>query len=249
MRMKIYKYRDFSNPSVDDFRRLESCVHRHLIWCARPDTLNDPQEFVWVCDYGATPETLGLLIEVLVRVRGRSHTDARAIAEATIESGRLETIARPVFNGMIEQCRNQVGLACFGTAPDNEILWERYGGHGAGVCIEFEVPDDMLGTQLHRVQYAKERRLHVDQLMRAFVDRAHSQEVYDIALLSKFSSWASEEEVRFVSRQHSILVAIDRAQVTCVFLGDMLTADDRIKLQRLAHLAPLVDRARIKLLK
>jgi hypothetical protein len=246
--MKIYKYRDFSNPNEDDFRRLESSIHRRLIWCAQPDTLNDPQEFVWSCDYTATPETLDLLTEVLVRARGRTHAEARAIAEVAIKLGGLESIAKPVFADMIEQCRNQVGLAYFGTAPDNEILWQRYGGRGAGVCVEFEVPADLLGTQRHRVRYPKEKRLHVDQIMRAFVDRAYGQEVYDIALLSKPSCWANEEETRFVSQQHSILVAVDRAEVTCVFLGDMLSADVRARIQQIATPAPLADRAQIKLL-
>jgi hypothetical protein len=126
--MNIYKYRDFSNPTEDSFRNLEATVHRHLIWCARPDTLNDPQEFVWKCDCTATPVTLDLLTEILVRARGRIPADARAIAAAAIGSGRLEDLVKPVINGMIEQCRNQIGLAWFGTASDNEILWQRYGG-------------------------------------------------------------------------------------------------------------------------
>jgi hypothetical protein len=171
--MKIYKYRDFSNPNEDDFRRLEASVYRHLVWCAKPDRLNDPQEFVWECDYTATPATLDLLTEVLVKVRGRTQLDARVIAEVAIQRGRLESIAKPVFIGMIEQCRNEIGLSCFGAAPNNEILWQRYGGNGAGVCVEFEVPADMLGTQVHWVQYPEHKRLHVDQLMHAFVDRNH----------------------------------------------------------------------------
>ena len=52
--MNIYKYRDFSRPSEDDYSRLEALIHRRLIWCARPDTLNDPQEFVWTCAYAPT---------------------------------------------------------------------------------------------------------------------------------------------------------------------------------------------------
>jgi hypothetical protein len=218
--MKIYNYRDFSTPNEDDFRRLEDSVHRLLVWCARPDTLNDPQEFVWQCDYTATPATLALLTGVLVKARGRTNAHARAIAAEAIQNGRLETIAKPVFNGMIEQCRNEIGIACFGATPNNATLWRRYGGDGAGVCIEFEVPADLLGTQLHRVEYPEEKRLHVDQLLGAFVDRNQAQVVYEMALLSKPSPWADQEEIRFVSQRHSILVAIDRAQVSRVFLGD-----------------------------
>jgi hypothetical protein len=242
--VKIYKYRDFSNPNEDDLRRLEASVHHHLVWCAKPDTLNDPEEFAWECDYTPTPATLDILTEVLVKARGRTKVAARTIAQIAIKFRRLESIAKPVFIGMIEQCRNEIGHACFGAAPNNEILWQRYGGHGAGVCVEFDVPTDLLGTQLHRVQYPERKRLHVDQLMRAFVDRKHGQVVYDVALLSKPSSWANEEEIRFVSQRHSILVALDRAQVTCVFLGDALSADIRARIQQIAAPVPLADRRR-----
>jgi hypothetical protein len=240
--MKIYKYRDFSAPNDDDFRRLEGSVHRHLIWCARADTLNDPEEFIWTCDYTPTPATPDLLAKVLVRARGRTLADARGIADIAIRSGRLEVVSKPAIAGMIQQCRAKVGLACFGSSPDNEILWQRYGGDGAGVCIEFDVPDDLLGTQLHLVHYNRKKRLHIDQLMHAFVEKGNGQVVYDMALLSKPSSWASEDEIRFVSKAHSIQVAIDRARVTCVYLGNALRTDARERIQQIAPPAPLADR-------
>lgn len=242
--MKIYKYRDFTNPNEDDFRRLEGSVHRHLVWCAKPDTLNDPEEFVWECDYTPTPETLGLLTEVLVKARGRAPAAARAIAQIAIKCGRLEGIAKPVLIGMIDQCRNEIGLACFGAAPNNDILWQRYGGNGAGVCVEFDVPPDLLGIQLNWVQYPERKCLHVDQLLRAYVDRNSAQVVYEVALLSKPNSWANEEEIRFVSQRHSILVAIDRARVTCVFLGNSLRADVRARIQQIAPPVSIADRRR-----
>ena len=85
--MKLYKYRDFSDPSEDDFRRLEDLVQRRRIWCARPDTLNDPEEFLWKCEYTPTGDTLELLTQLLVSVRGRTHADARRVAEIK-DSGR-----------------------------------------------------------------------------------------------------------------------------------------------------------------
>jgi hypothetical protein len=240
--VKIYKYRDFSNPNEDDYRRLDASVHRRLVWCAKPNTLNDPEEFIWECDYTPTPATLDLLTQVLVKARGHTPVVARGIAQIAIKCGRLEGIAKPVFVDMIKQCRDEIGLSCFGAAANNDILWQRYGGDGAGACVEFDVPPDLLGTQLHRVQYPDKKRLHVDQLLRAFLDRNDAQIVYDVALLSKPRTWASEVEIRFVSRGHSILVAIDRAQVSCVFLGHALRADVRARIQQIAAPVPIADR-------
>ena len=78
--MKIYKYKDFSNPDEDAFRHLEDCLRRRLIWCARHDTLNDPREFIWECDYTATLATPDLLTDVLVKAPGRTKAEARAMA-------------------------------------------------------------------------------------------------------------------------------------------------------------------------
>ena len=240
--MKIHKYRDFSNPNEDSFRRLEGIIHRHLVWCAKADTLNDQKEFIWECDYTATQATLGLVTELLVNVRGRTQDEARSLAESAIRQGRLQPVAEPVFVAMIEQCRNEIGLGCFGSTPNNEVLWQRYGGEGAGVCVEFEVPDDLIDTQLHWVKYLERKYLHVDDLIRAFFDRNHAQLVYEVALLSKPLSWAGEEEIRFVSQRHSISVGIDRAQTSRVFLGDRLKADVRARVEKLAAPAPLAER-------
>ena len=115
-------------------------------------------------------------------------------------------------------------------------------GHGAGVCIEFQVPDNLLRTQLHHVQYPPEKRLHLDQLMRAHVDHTYSQEVYDAILLSKPPFWADEAGVRFVSQRHSVSVAIDRAQVTQVILGNLLAANIREHVTRITAPTPLATR-------
>jgi hypothetical protein len=143
---------------------------------------------------------------------------------------------------MIDKCRNEVGLACFGTSRHNDTLWQRYGGHGAGVCIELQVPDDQLGRQFHCVHYPKQKRLHIDQLIRAFVEPGHGQEVYDLVLLSKPSSWTNEEEIRFISQGQGISVAIEPGAVTRVVLGDVLRTDVRTRIVELAAPIPIGER-------
>jgi hypothetical protein len=244
--MKIYKYRDFSNPDDAQFSHLADAVHRQKVWCSQAEKLNDDKEFIWACDYTPTPATVDLLTAFIVKTRGRTTADARTIAEAEIgSSGRLESAAKPAITGIIDQCRAEVGLSCFGTTPDNETLWNRYGGRGAGVCIEFDVPDDLLGTQLNRVQYLPEKRLHINQLLRAFVEKGSAKAVYELALLSKPICWTDEDEIRFVSKSHSISVVLDRAKVTNVFMGDALSPAVRERIQRIVAPASIADRPRI----
>jgi hypothetical protein len=232
--VKLYKYRDFSNPSEDDFGRLETLLHREVFWCARPDTLNDPEEFAWNCDFTASAVTQESLTELLVRVNGHTRVQAQERSAAAISSGRLVTLAKPIIEGMIQQCRKEIGLVCFGISPDNSVLWQRYGGNGAGVCVEIEVPEDLLEKQLYRVQYSFAKSIHIDQLMRAFLDANHVREVYTLALLSKPTFWAPEEEIRFVSRKQEVLVRIDRSQITRIILGHALTVAVRKRIEKIA---------------
>lgn len=236
--MKLYKYRDFSNPSEDDFERLESLLHREVFWCARPDTLNDPEEFDWTCDYAASAATQELLTELLIRVNGCTRVQAREQSDTAISSGRLALFARPIIEDMIKQCRNEIGLVCFGTSPENSVLWQRYGGSGAGVCVEIEVPEDLLEKQLFHVQYPVAKSIHIDQLIRAFLDASHVREVYTLALLSKSMSWAPEEEIRFVSQKQEVLVRVDRSQITRLIVGDALTATVRKRIEEIAASRP-----------
>lgn len=232
--MKLYKYRDFSNPSEEDFRRLEVLLQGEVFWCARPDTLNDPDEFAWKCDYTASAVTENLLAELLIQVTGRTGAQAQELSAVAISTGRLEIVAKPILEEMIRQCRNEIGLVCFGTSPDNSLLWQRYGGNGAGVCVEIDVPAELLEKQLHRVQYSFEKSFHFDHLMRAFLDRDHVREVYTLTLLSKPLTWAAEEEIRFVSRKQEVLVRIDGSHITRLILGHGLNPAVKQRIEAIA---------------
>jgi|RhiMetdeSRZDD1v2_1073273.scaffolds.fasta_scaffold185590_3 hypothetical protein len=242
--MKLYKYRDFSNPSDTDFARLETLLSGQAFWCARPDTLNDPVEFAWTCDYSTTAETMDLLTELLIRAHGRTREEARDLVARKVEARGLETLAQASIADIIQKCRNEIGLVCFGTSPDNEILWQRYGGAGAGVCIELDVPENLLEVQLHRVQYLDAKTIHIDQLIRAYLDRTHGGEVYTLALLSKPSSWAAEAEIRFVSQVQGVSVVVDGSQITRLILGDALPPSVRQRIEAIATGLPVASRTR-----
>jgi hypothetical protein len=43
--MRLYKYRDLSRNSDEEFGRLRSILQNQTFWCAKPVELNDPTEF------------------------------------------------------------------------------------------------------------------------------------------------------------------------------------------------------------
>ena len=228
--MKLYKYRDLSMPGDTEFQRLSDILHRNAFWCARPSTLNDPAEFLWECNYKPTAATIPLLTKALIQFRNRDPIEAQAMAAAAVSNRRVEVLAKPAFADMIERCRNEMGLACFGTSCDNAIMWQRYGGHGAGVCIEVEAPPEQLNKHLFPVEYPPAKVLHIDQLLAACTDQSKAQTVYSVALLSKVPSWAPESEVRFISRKQNVSVQITGSVISRIILGPNLEHNVRLRI-------------------
>lgn len=234
--MHLYKYRDLSAPE-SSFERLSNILRTKTFWCARPSDLNDPEEFEWECDYGPSDQTARLLADVLVKL-GRPAGKAREAAWKAVQQTCLEQIARPTIEKIIDQCRQEVGLACFATSDTSDVMWDRYGGRGNGVCIEIEVPNELLHTNLHPVQYPLSKRLHIDQILASYGDTASVQAVYSVALLSKSQRWAPEEEVRFVSKRQNVNVYIDGSKISRIVLGSCLAGDLTARIEALAKSLP-----------
>jgi hypothetical protein len=105
------------------------------------------------------------------------------------------------------------------------------------------VPEDLLGTRLFPVQYSDAKKIHIDQLIRAFVDRNRVGELYTLALFSKPSSWADEAEIRFVWRMQAVTVVIERSLITRLILGDALAPGIRQRIEEIASALPVAARS------
>lgn len=223
--MRLYKYRDLRRPDETCLDYLAQILVHEAFWAARPDTLNDPTEFKWACDFTPTPRTKQLLANVLHRTNTRSAADALFLAHRAIEDNRLEAYAAPVVALMQARCRDEIGLVCFGTSADSKVLWQRYGGDGVGVCIEFEAAPHLLGSQLRPVTYATTKTLHIDQVLAATLDEQAASMVYEAALLTKPAHWHEEAEVRFISKQQGVSVKLSASPLLRVTFGPNLPAD------------------------
>ena len=179
-----------------------------------------------------------IVAALLERVKGRPPVMAMRIAREVIRSGKLSELGQPIIDDTIRNCREDIGVACFGTAPDNPILWTRYAGGGSGVCVEIDVPDDLIGTQLHRVEYNDSRTIHIDDFILASNDLRFAALHY-VTLLSKSLYWKPEGEVRFLSKRQQIEVVIDGSQVTRVYLGPSVEPRSASQVRSFAARAPV----------
>jgi hypothetical protein len=110
------------------------------------------------------------------------------------------------------------------------------------VAVEVEIPDDLEGRVLFDVQYLNDKRIHVDQLVRAALERSRAFEVYSLALLSKPMKWADEDEIRFISKRQNVPVVIEGSTVTRLFIGDALAISTRDRITALASGIEIVPR-------
>jgi hypothetical protein len=218
--MYLAKYRDLRAPESLD--HLGQILTTQSFWAARPDTLNDPMEFIWGCSFTPSHRTTGLLAAVLHRTKVKSAAEALFLANRAVEQKRVKTYAMPAISLLQQRCREEVGLICFSTSVDDSLLWNRYGGAGVGVCICLEAAPKLLGDQLHHVSYLDTKSLHVDEILEASLEEHSLSKFYRAAFLTKPMTWKEECEVRFVSRRQSVSVRLDSSPIFSITLGSRL---------------------------
>jgi hypothetical protein len=163
--MRLYKFKDLTdNATHDHFLQI---VLDKCIWCASPASLNDADEFRFRLDYQPTPRTLPLLINAIATF-GANLLPPQLPASHAITNERLEFLAAPVIAAMIENCRTSIGVTSFSMDKEDSHLWDLYGGHHNGACIEIEIPDDHIGHRYHPVEYLSDRVFHVDLFLEGY---------------------------------------------------------------------------------
>ena len=220
-------------------------MHRFLVWCARPDTLNDPQEFVWQCDYTPTPATVALLTGVFGQgarrdEHGRTGDCGNRDSERTPRSHRQPRFRRH------DRANVATKLASLASAR------------------RLTIPPSGGGTEVTARAFVSNSRFQQTCSGRSFTEwnilRKSAFTLTNLCvplstvtkrrLSTRWHSFRSrvlgqtKRRFAFVSQRHSIVVAIDRAHVPCVFLGDSLGADVRARIERIPGQVPLAERGR-----
>jgi hypothetical protein len=234
--MKIYKFKDFTDEKKHS--HFYQIVLQNAIWCAKPDSLNDGDEFKFKLNYDPSPRTADLLIQVVARYRTTNLLPPHLSVSLVLQNRRLEAIAAPVIRDVIDKSRNTIGIASFSATKTDDHLWSEYGGKGNGVCVEIEIPDNLLNVSFHPVRYVSKRVFHVDSFLESalFPDKAF--DTYRNILLTKTRKWAQEEEIRFVSKRPEVNLIID-GRITEITLGVHVPAHTIEQVE-----ASIIDRCR-----
>ncbi len=205
--MKLYKFKDLTDEQKHS--HFLQIVLNNSIWCAKPDSLNDNDEFKFELDYVPSPNTENLLVQAVTKFRTTNYMPPNQSVALALENNTLINIAKPIIENLVNDCRNTIGITSFSVKKDDARLWKEYGGDGNGVRIEINIPDQNIGQLYHRVNYVQNKIFHVDSFLESalFPDKAY--EAYRDILLTKTKNWSEEEEIRFIGNAQNVNFIFD----------------------------------------
>lgn len=200
--MKIYKFKDLT----DEKKHFEfyQIVLQSIFWCAKPDSLNDENEFKFELGDSLSANMASLLSQVVKKCRGKNF-----FTSSVLNDKELKKIAVPIVDGLINDCRNKIGVACFSSKKTDDHLWDEYGGEGNGVCIEINIPDELIGKIYRPVDYVPEKIFPLDSFLESFLSQEGASEIYRYIFFTKTKKWDQEEEMRYISNCPEVNIKID----------------------------------------
>ncbi len=217
--MKIYKFKDLSDK--DNHPHFFQILFENKIWCASPESLNDPDEFRFKMDYNPSERTESLLTKMVAKL-GKSRFPPEMVATHAVRDKKLEEFTAPLIPGIIEQCRSTIGVTSFSSVGTGAKLWEKYGGSGNGIAVEFEVSDRSLGNTFHPVEYVPERVFHVDIFIESQI--GNSSAIFKNVLCTKTREWVQEQEIRFLGKNPNINFTLE-SPITKITLGHLVSPE------------------------
>jgi hypothetical protein len=186
----LFKYQPFNAQSLTNLTK------RIVYFCA-PSKFNDPFDCnVSFVHNSAKRNELAAVKERLKDLaREQGKFGACDAIDAMNEDAVFEVVdrnAREALVGPQESLRRERGVACFGSAPDNLLMWGHYADGHRGFCLELDATQPPW-SEAHRVEYsATPPRIDpVDVLL-----RPDPSVLFSAMVLTKAKCWEYEQEWR-----------------------------------------------------
>lgn len=205
--MKLYKFKDLTDEQKHS--HFLQIVLNNSIWCARPDSLNDEDEFKFALDYVPSPDTENLLVQAVTKYPTTNYMPPNLSVALALENNTLIKIATPIIENLVNDCRDTIGITSFSVKKDDVRLWKEYGGDGNGARIEINIPDQLIGQAYHRVNYVHNKTFHIDSFLESVLFPDKAAETYRNILSTKTKSWSEEEEIRFIGNTQNVNFIFD----------------------------------------
>jgi hypothetical protein len=154
-----------------------------------------------------------------------------------------DSIIRYAFQNFRQILADNLGLLCFSRDWHNPVQWSHYAEKHQGFCLGFDIPDE----RLDKVIYS--RKLLVVNTEGILADNEHSIETAKKLLLTKYSHWRYESEVRafinlraLVSEKGMYFIKFsDNLRLAQVIIGSASTLSRLELIDALGDLAPSIE--------
>jgi hypothetical protein len=229
----LYKYMSLEGERFEWFRGI---VVDGSIYFPRFSELNDPLEGEVQADFSATPEEIRSYWKRVLSEQGLElDEDALARIEALVSGvgnpDRERELHASVRAGLLD-----CGVLSLTEAPDESLMWERYGNKGRGVCLRFSpvamfIPEREGLTPPLLVKY-------VLQLPRpAFYRDSELKRTLDL-MATKTDAWAVEQEWRVINTRGCGAAAFNHRALNAIILGPQLAGSDEDRIKTMWPVVP-----------
>ena len=193
----VYKYKPLNKFTERIFKDSN-------IWFAKPNTLNDPFDCQIVTKNDNTKE------EILAFLKKRNHIDLIK----NLNNGLFtEDLWNQNINEVINTFINKCGISCFAGSNDNILMWSHYTNSHKGICIKFDILEDlnffMLPLQVKYSElYPEYNHIREDRTM-----------LIEKLFQTKAKCWEYENEIRILKPLQNGNIKFNKAIVKEICFG------------------------------
>ena len=120
---------------------------------------------------------------------------------------------RAAFRTTKDEINKNKGLICFSKSWSNPLMWGHYAERHTGICLGFDIPDELLAPVIYAKQLLK---MQMDKKTKKPIP---TEKVVNQLLRTKFFDWKYEDEIRlFVELDHD---TVESGKYFCSFSEDL----------------------------
>lgn len=194
---RLYRYQGFHLDWLQD------TIHKNKIFISTPASFNDP----WDCkphfhcnvdDPKIKKDVLSFYTAAHEKHGSKGNADhiKNIIDNFDSDPESLKKFMDKNSAGITSDINTQYRVCCLTTKPDNSLMWSHYAEKHTGVCLEFEVQNEVFSTAV-KVEYQTEYP--------PFQMTAAAVGTNVKALTTKSQDWGYEEEYRLIALEKSKL--------------------------------------------
>lgn len=228
--MKVYKFKSFEKPEYWEYSF--DIIQNNRIWCSKPDSLNDTFEF----KVNLKDDDENFTKSLMEFLKNQEKPIAYSLSANRGVGKEYDGIIMSTLSDMSRTCRELYGVVSYSAIMSNE-LWERYGGSGNGICIEFDLDENLIGNKFHLVEYSDKVQFSRQELFDGFTNNHFNLYRKFLCTKNKIDprskmNWSDEKEIRVIGEKQDVLISTFMS-ISNIYLGNKLSPKAKLSLENL----------------